>query len=89
MVYFDDFKIGDKFISRSRIITPTDIDLFTAITGAVNPLFLSDEAAKRRGFEGRIAPGPLILSITAGLLYQLGLFDNVIALLGIDDLRFT
>jgi acyl dehydratase len=89
MVYFDDFKIGDKFASRSRIITSTDIDLFTGITGAVNPLFLSDEAARRRGFEGRITPGLLVLSIAVGLLYQLGLFDNVIALLGIDDLRFT
>ena len=89
MFYFDDFKLGDRFISRSRIITSTDIDLFTGITGAVNPLFLSDNAARKRGFEGRIAPGLLVLSIAMGLLYQLGLFDNIIALLGISDLRFT
>jgi len=89
MLYFDDFKIGDKFTSRSRIITTTDVDLFTGVTGAVNPLFLSDEAARRRGFEGRITPGLLVLSIAVGLLYQIGLFDNIIALLGISDLRFT
>jgi len=89
MFYFNDFKVGDRFISRSRIVTPTDVDLFTGVTGAVNPLFLSDEAARRRGFEGRVAPGLLVLSIAVGLLYQLGLFDNIIALLGINDLRFT
>jgi acyl dehydratase len=89
MFYFDNFKIGDKFTSRPRIVTSTDIDLFTGVTGAVNPLFLSDEEARRRGFEGRIAPGLLVLSIAVGLLYQLGLFDNIIALLGINDLRFT
>ncbi|MEM1545767.1 MAG: MaoC/PaaZ C-terminal domain-containing protein [Candidatus Methanomethylicia archaeon] len=89
MFYFDDFKIGDKFTSRPRILTSTDIDLFTGITGAVNPLFLSDEVARKRGFEGRIAPGLLVLSVAVGLLYQLGLFDNIIALLGINDLKFT
>lgn len=89
MFYFNDFKLGDRFTSRPRIITSTDIDLFTGITGAVNPLFLSDDVAKRKGFEGRIAPGLLVLSMAVGLLYQLGLFDNIIALLGINELRFT
>ncbi len=87
-MFFEDFEVGKKLVTRSRVITPTDIDLFAGLTGAVNPLFLSDEAARKRGFEGRIAPGMLVLSMAIGLMYQLGLFDNIIALTGVDGVRF-
>ena len=39
-MYFEEFSIGQDFKTRSRVVTPTDIDLFAGITGAVNPLFL-------------------------------------------------
>lgn len=87
-MFFEDFKVGKKLVTRSRVITPTDVDLFAGLTGAVNPLFLSDEAAKKRGFEGRIAPGLLVLSTAVGLMYQLGIFDNIIALTSVDGVRF-
>jgi acyl dehydratase len=66
MFYFN-FKVGDRFISRSRIVTPTDVDLFAGVTGAVNPLFLNEEA-RRRGFEGRITLDVL----RSGLLKEWG-----------------
>lgn len=36
---YGELEEGMKLVSRSRIITPTDVDLFAAITGATNPPF--------------------------------------------------
>ena len=80
-MYFEEFNQGDKFSTRSRVVTATDIDTFAISTGAVNPLFLDDKFAREIGLKGRIAPGLLTLSLTVGLVYLLGLFDHLNALL--------
>jgi acyl dehydratase len=36
----------------------------------------------------RVAPGILTVGLMFGSLYQLGLFDHIVALMGIDKLRF-
>jgi acyl dehydratase len=87
-MYFEEFSQGDKFTARSRVVTGTDMDIFAALTGATNPLFLSEEFGKRQGFKGRIAPGILVLALAVGAQYSMGLFDHIIAFLGIDKLRF-
>ena len=84
-MYFEDFIKGQCIKTRSRTITSTDIDLFAAITGAVNPLFLHDEFAKKQGLKGRIAPGALTFSL---LLYSVGALDQAIAFMGIEKLKF-
>ncbi len=83
-MYFEQFNEGDKFSTRPRVVTATDIDTFAISTGAVNPLFLDDKFARAMGFERRIAPGLLTLSLTVGLVYSLGLFDHVIGLLSLN-----
>lgn len=83
-MYFEEFNLGDKFTTRPRVVTATEMDSFAISTGAVNPLFLDDKFARTRGFERRIAPGLLILSLTIGLIYALGLFDHIIALLSLN-----
>jgi len=83
-MYFEEFNQGDKFTTRSRVVTSTDIDTFAISTGAINPLFLDDKYARKMGFERRNAPGLLTTSLTVGLAYSLGLFDHSVALLGID-----
>ena len=70
-MYFEDFQIGQKFESKGRTVTETDVVLFTSITGALNPLFLDEEYAKNTRFKGRIVPGLLTASIGVGLTYQL------------------
>ena len=87
-MYFEEFSRGDKFATRSRVVTGTDIDILAALTGATNPLFLNEEFGKKQGFKGRIAPGVLILALAVGAQYSMGLFDHIIAFLGIDKLRF-
>ena len=87
-MYFEEFSQGDKSVTRSRVVTGTDMDIFAALTGATNPLFLNEEFGKKRGFKGRIAPGMLILALAVGAQYSMGLFDHIIAFLGVDKLRF-
>lgn len=87
-MYFEEFNQGDKFVTRPRVVTGTDMDIFAALTGATNPLFMNDEFGRKRGFKGRIAPGVLILALGVGAQYSMGLFDHIIAFLGVDKLRF-
>ena len=87
-MYFEEFSQGDRFVTRSRVVTGTDMDIFAALTAATNPLFLNEEFGKKQGFKGRIAPGILILALAVGAQYSMGLFDHIIAFLGIDKLRF-
>lgn len=78
-----DLKQGTRVTSRERIVSAGDIDQFASWTWAVNPIFLSDEAAKAKGLPGRVAPGFMLVSLLFGLLYNTGLFDRTIALLEI------
>jgi 3-hydroxybutyryl-CoA dehydratase len=87
-MYFEEFSRGDKFTTRSRVVTGTDMDMFAALTGATNPLFLNEEFGRKQGFKGRIAPGILILALAVGGQYSMGLFDHIVAFLGIDKLKF-
>jgi 3-hydroxybutyryl-CoA dehydratase len=87
-MYYDELNQGDKITTRRRVVTGTDIDTFAIMTGAINPLFLEDGFGKRLGFKGRIAPGILTLALATGLQYATGLFDDIIAFLGIDKLKF-
>jgi len=87
-MYYEELNQGDKITTRRRVVTGTDIDTFAIMTGAINPLFLEDGFGKRLGFKGRIAPGILTLALATGLQYATGLFDDIIAFLGIDKLKF-
>lgn len=87
-MYFEEFSQGDKFTTRPRVVTGTDTDMFAALTGATNPLFMNEEFGKKQGFKGRIAPGVLILALGVGAQYSMGLFDHIVAFLGIDKLKF-
>lgn len=81
--------VGERYVARSRVVTSTDIDLFATMTGAVNPLFLSDNFAKTSGYKSRIAPGLLTLSLMVGSFYQTGLFDHLIALAAIEKVNYS
>ncbi len=87
-MWLEDFKEGMTFSTRSRTVTPADVDLFTSLTWAVNPIFLNDEVARSRGLGGRVAPGALTLSYAIGLLYQTGVFDRIQALTRISEVEF-
>ena len=82
--------LGAEFQTASRTITEADIVNFAGISGDYNPLHIDEEFCKQTQFGTRIAHGPLVYSIAAGLLFQLHLYDDtLIAFLGFDSLKFT
>ena len=89
-LYWEDWNIGAEFESPARTVTEADIVAFAGLSGDYNPLHINEEYCKQTVFGGRIAHGPLVYAIAAGLLFQLHLYDDtLIAFLGFEHLKFT
>ena len=89
-LYWEEWQIGKSFQTAARTVTETDIVNFAGISGDYNPLHINEEYCKTTQFGTRIAHGPLVYSIAAGLLFQLHLYDDtLIAFLGFESLKFT
>lgn len=86
--FFEDYTVGDKFVSPARTITESDIVGFACLTGDFYPLHINEEYAKTTPFGTRIAHGPLVFSIAVGLVFQSAAYtDSVIAFLGANNLK--
>ncbi|MDH5535747.1 MAG: MaoC/PaaZ C-terminal domain-containing protein [Betaproteobacteria bacterium] len=89
-MYWEEWDIGAEFESPARTVTEADIVMFAGLSGDYNPLHVNEEHCKQTQFGGRIAHGPLVYAIAAGLLFQLHLYDDtLIAFLGFENLKFT
>jgi acyl dehydratase len=91
--YFEDYELGEVFVSPARTITETDVVLFASLTGDWHPLHTDATYARTTMFGERIAHGMLTMAIGMVLVLRLGqnlyLPKHFIALSGIDGLRFT
>jgi len=77
--------VGEKYVSdETRLITPTELDIFCNITGMRGAAFLSDEAAKAFGMKSRLLPGAMSLAILFSLL---GKFLGSAIFTGLNNLR--
>jgi acyl dehydratase len=89
-LYWEEWDVGAEFESPARTVTEADIVAFAGLSGDYNPLHVNEEYCKTTVFGGRIAHGPLVYAIAAGLLFQLHLYDDtLIAFLGFENLKFT
>lgn len=87
-LYFEDFKIGQEFLTPARTITQTDIVNFACLSGDFNEVHTNFEYLKTTSFGEPIAHGPLVYAVLAGLQYATGINDGtLIALLQIDGWR--
>jgi len=86
--FYEDFEIGNKFVTRTRFVSGSEIELIVGLMGATNPLFLNKDVAESKGFEGKITPGVLISAYAFGLEYRTGIYDNIIALVAVDEMKF-
>jgi acyl dehydratase len=83
-LYYDDFEVGQVFVTPARTITETDVVLFAGLSGDYNVLHTDAEAAGQTIFGQRIAHGLLGLAVTSGLKQRLGVFEGtIIAFLGL------
>ncbi len=86
--YFEDFEVGQEFVTPARTITSTDIVNFACLTGDFNEVHTNFEYCKASPFGEPIAHGPLVYGVMAGLQYASGMNDGtLIALLQIDGWR--
>lgn len=65
--YWEDYNIGDKFLSRGRTITDSFVSVCSGLLGANEFFIWDEEEAKKTVFRGRIAPGPLMLALVDAL----------------------
>jgi oxepin-CoA hydrolase/3-oxo-5,6-dehydrosuberyl-CoA semialdehyde dehydrogenase len=87
--HIQNMEVGDRIVTKSRVITKTDLELYAISTGDTHPMFLGEEYAKERGWKTQLVPGLLSFSIAVGLLIQSGFIADVIAFMGTDKLRFN
>jgi acyl dehydratase len=89
-LYWEEWQVGAEWVTAGRTVTEADIVNFAGISGDYNPLHMDEEFCKTTQFGTRVAHGPLVYAMAAGLLFQLHLYDDtLIAFLGFEDLRFT
>ena len=86
--HIQNMEVGDKIVTKSRVITKTDLELYAISTGDTHPMFLSEEHARSFGWKTQLVPGLLSYSIAIGLLIQSGFIADVIAYMGTDKMRF-
>lgn len=79
---------GDKFTTGSKRITEEEQTRFCHITLNTLPIFLSDEAAREKGWKQRLVPGAMTMSCSVGLMEEAGLLDDVVAFMGAEKLRY-
>jgi acyl dehydratase len=80
--YFEEFEIGDSYVSQGRTITEAEVATFAGLSGDFNPLHTNAEFAKTTSFGERIVHGMLTVAMSTGMSNWSGLFaGTTIALL--------
>ena len=87
-MYFEEFVAEAEFTTGLRQITEADVVTFLDLSLLKNPIFLDDGAAQSMGHPKRILPAPLLISVAMGLCQQRGLFDQMVAVLEFDYVKF-
>ncbi|WP_117237812.1 MaoC family dehydratase [Thermus sediminis] len=88
-MYFEDFEVGQRFVTAGRTVTEADIVNFAGVSGDYNPIHTDAEHAKETSFGQRIAHGLLVLAMLTGLRQRSGHFEGtLIAWLEVRNYRF-
>ena len=67
-VYLDEIEVGTTFETSRRTVTEADIVAFAGVSGDFNPLHIDETFGRdHTPFGGRIAHGPLLLSMSYGM----------------------
>lgn len=88
-LYYEDFEIGRKLVTRGRTITEADIVQFAALTGDFNPMHTDAEYAKNSFAKQRVAHGMLSLSYAVGQAYQLGVLERTTLAFRSVEMKFS
>ncbi len=87
--YYNDWIVGEEYITPGRTLTETDVVMFASMTGDYHELHTNEQFSTKSQFGKRIAHGLLALSVSQGLFFRSGyLDDTVIAFLEIESWKF-
>ncbi|MDX1745542.1 MAG: MaoC/PaaZ C-terminal domain-containing protein [Halobacteriales archaeon] len=92
MSQFADVEVGERWTTKGRTITETDVVNFAGVSGDFNHLHTDAEAMTESAFGERIAHGALVFAVYTGLLWQSRTDEEqeaVVAFYGVDHLRFV
>jgi acyl dehydratase len=73
---FDQFNLGDTFISQARTVTEADVVNFAGLSGDFNPLHTDETFAAGTPYGERIAHGMLIAAMATGMANWTGVFEG-------------
>ncbi|MCA9915920.1 MAG: MaoC family dehydratase N-terminal domain-containing protein [Anaerolineae bacterium] len=88
-LYFEEFEVGVKMVTRGRTITEADLVQFAGLTGDYNPMHTDAEYAKDSFMGQRVAHGMLTLSYAVGQAYQLGILEKTVLGFRALDMKFS
>lgn len=88
-LYFEEFEVGRKLITRGRTITEADIVQFGALTGDFNPMHMDAEYCKTSMMGQRVAHGMLGISYAVGQAYQLGILERTVLAFRSLEIKFS
>lgn len=88
-LYFEEFELGAKLVTRGRTVTEADIVQFAALTGDYNPMHTDAEYCKNSFMGQRVAHGMLTLSYMVGQAYQLGILERTVLAFRELEMKFS
>lgn len=86
--YWEEFEIGARYPTLSRLITLEDHLAFCKLVGYEVPLFLDEQYAAATAYGGRICPSHLIMSFSTAMTGHL-FARSVLGLVAIERARFV
>ncbi len=88
-LYFEEFEIGSKMLTRGRTIGETDLIQFAGLTGDYNPMHTDAQYAEKSFMGQRVAHGLLTLSYAVGQAYQLGILERTVLAFRELEMKFS
>lgn len=85
--YWEDLEVGDVLVGPGITVTEGHLVSWAGLTGDIVQFHVDAEYAAATPFGQRVAHGPLTLSFGLGLMTHTGYLGNVVAWLGLDEVR--
>lgn len=85
---YDEFEIGDRYVSQARTVTEADVVTFAGLSGDFNPLHTNAEFAKQTPFGERISHGMLVVAMATGMANWTGIFEGTTLALMEQTIRY-
>jgi len=86
--FFEDFEIGESYMTAGRTITETDIVMHAMHSGDFMPHHTDEEFAKTQPIKSRIAHGNLTFVISTGLIFQAEELNTNVMNYGYNKIRY-